>query len=751
MALNWQDVAQVRFQDTTQAAKNISDSLGSLGDPLQAVIDSQTEDRQNALDSAIAQQQMKATGMSAMASGMNAMSSYADTQYKLTPEYQQMMQDTATADLLGAQAQSQASQVDAFQAQTKAWYMDGRQGPKPTWGGFNSNSYTGNTGNTSLPTSSVDTMNSTVPGSGDNVPVDEFTAINAQFAGHPGYPDMSVNNVPSATPLDNALSGYAHTSMYPDIQETMVADVDAQNIAYIIKNFKTPDANAPEEEWFRYKQDIKQSLVGTVGPQYTKPLLDQVFQTYGKTNYPSVEDAMRADNMNTVKRDVLSSDPARFRQYSRKDYISTLGEAEGTKLFESNNNIIFNSAMDTSNKTTFTHPNPSNPIAKSSMEHRTAYSKFKKFSEEIAGLPASTKKIMEDEYFRNTGVDKSTVTDLLTARKHDQSVYSKNLIATFTDPDTPFTSIQMGSMLHNLVKHGGYESTTQAYQTLGGKFVTQIVSNIEKEFKDTDTTEEFADRILVSQTLQDSITGYATDIGLGYEGTKKILELVNLKLNVSKRETNYNAQLDDAVKNLATAEKKITKSKSTYNSENFNKYLKSDFKLKGGDDVPAGAMEQTGDVFNLVQGFNPDILHNSDIFYKILRKFNPNVDLDGTDSTSDLEFGSKQAGATDFQDYSMRDTSEGGNQDLYDRLSNKNLYDSEGALTDAGNALAKELMYGETPPGVLAKNNLFRTDEEDEQVLFMRLLTRYALDNRKGKLNPYKSSITSIRNKLIAR
>jgi hypothetical protein len=309
----------------------------------------------------------------------------------------------------------------------------------------------------------------------------------------------------------------------------------------------------------------------------------------------------------------------------------------------------------------------------------------------------------------------------------------------------------MGSMLHNLVKHGGYESTTQAYQTLGGKFVTQIVSNIEKEFKDTDNTEEFADRILVSQTLQDSITGYATDIGLGYEGTKKILELVNLKLNVSKRETNYNAQLDDAVKNLATAEKKITKSKSTYNSENFNKYLKSDFKLKGGDDVPAGAMEQTGDVFNLVQGFNPDILHNSDIFYKILRKFNPNVDLDGTDSTSDLEFGSKQAGATDFQDYSMRDTSEGANQDLYDRLSNKSLYDSEGALTDAGNALAKELMYGETPPGVLAKNNLFRTDDEDEQVLFMRLLTRYELDNRKGKLNPYKSSITSIRNKLIAR
>ncbi len=90
MALNWQDVAQVRFQDTTQAAKNISDSLGSLGDPLQAVIDSQTEDRQDALDSAIARQQAQATGMSAMASGMNAQASMLDIQRKTSPEYIEM-------------------------------------------------------------------------------------------------------------------------------------------------------------------------------------------------------------------------------------------------------------------------------------------------------------------------------------------------------------------------------------------------------------------------------------------------------------------------------------------------------------------------------------------------------------------------------------------------------------------------------------------------------------------------------------
>ena len=87
MALNWQDVAQVRFQDTAQAAKNISDSLSSLGDPLQGVIDSQTEDRQNALENAIARQQMQATGMSAMASGMNAQANMAEVQRKLDPTY----------------------------------------------------------------------------------------------------------------------------------------------------------------------------------------------------------------------------------------------------------------------------------------------------------------------------------------------------------------------------------------------------------------------------------------------------------------------------------------------------------------------------------------------------------------------------------------------------------------------------------------------------------------------------------------
>jgi hypothetical protein len=111
MALNWQDVAQVRFQDTTQAAKNISDSLSSLGDPLQGVIDSQTEDRQNALDSAIAQQQMQAQRMSAMASGMNAQANMLDIQRQLDPAYIDMQNRKTEAGILQAEASAGSSRA----------------------------------------------------------------------------------------------------------------------------------------------------------------------------------------------------------------------------------------------------------------------------------------------------------------------------------------------------------------------------------------------------------------------------------------------------------------------------------------------------------------------------------------------------------------------------------------------------------------------------------------------------------------
>ena len=80
MALNWQDVAQVRFQDTTQAAKNISDSFSSIASPLQDVMQTQTDDRQSAMENAIARQQADSQRISAMSSDMNARTNLSDSQ-----------------------------------------------------------------------------------------------------------------------------------------------------------------------------------------------------------------------------------------------------------------------------------------------------------------------------------------------------------------------------------------------------------------------------------------------------------------------------------------------------------------------------------------------------------------------------------------------------------------------------------------------------------------------------------------------
>ena len=112
MALNWQDVAQVRFQDTSQATKNLADSFANIASPLQDVIQTQTDDRQNALDNSVSR-------MTAQASGMNAMSSYQDTLRKMTPEYQALQKAQTEAQTITAQSNATKAATDAQMAEAK--------------------------------------------------------------------------------------------------------------------------------------------------------------------------------------------------------------------------------------------------------------------------------------------------------------------------------------------------------------------------------------------------------------------------------------------------------------------------------------------------------------------------------------------------------------------------------------------------------------------------------------------------------
>ena len=158
MALNWQDVAQVRFQDTTQAAKNLSDSFKTVASPLQDVLQTQTDDRQNALDSSVSR-------MAAQASGMNAMSSYQDTMRKMTPEYIALQNAQVEAQTLQAQSAAQKAQSDAEFNKAKLEYMSGL-GNGSDWRNQGSASVTPSIGTpTSIP--SLDTPvlpNSTLEG-----------------------------------------------------------------------------------------------------------------------------------------------------------------------------------------------------------------------------------------------------------------------------------------------------------------------------------------------------------------------------------------------------------------------------------------------------------------------------------------------------------------------------------------------------------------------------------------------------------
>ena len=698
---------------------------------------SQTEREQAAIDNVYKQHTAKAQQMGALASGMNAMSNYADVQHKLSPAYLEAQKAQTAAELARAQAtQSQAdaaheaAQVDAFNARVKVWYLGGKQGPRPEFNGTP----------TTPPTLEVPTDTNTPP----TAPSTTESSIMAQGV---------------TTPLDSAISTYTDVNMFPDLKGMMTAENDQSNVNYIRKNFKPPSANASNVDWFNHKKEINQFLSskGITDKVDRNRITDQYLGGYDRTAQDSLNAARDTDLLDNVRTAVYSSNSEDFKHLTRADYAKVLGPDEGGKQFDANQNKVYQEAVQSAGQVAFTHPNEDNKIAPKNVQHRNAYAKFKQFSSSIAELPKASREALETRYFaeNESGMDKAEITSLQNARTRDQEVYTKQVMDTFNDPNTNFSSANMKSMLANLVKHGQYDSIPEAFAVMEGKFVTQIVKNIEEAHKNPgETTDQFADRIISSQFLQDAITGYATEIGLGEKGTNSIVNLVDTKLNVAKKEKNYTARLANSEKALADFDALIEKSKKTHSADNMNKALLSNFISQGGEGDPTGAQGQLADVFNRVIGYNPELVHNPHIFYKLIRKYNPGVDLDLTDSASDLEIGSMQANPGHLKDYSMEgnNNNAGKNTDLFERISNtKKLYAADGDLTKEGIALAEELLMNKTAPGVLAKNNLFRTDEEKEQVKLLRLLTKYQLNKQQDKRDPLKKEIRDIRNKLIAK
>jgi len=314
MALNWQDVAQVRFQDTTQAAKNISDSLSSLGDPLQGVIDSQTEDRQNALENAIARQQMQATGMSAMASGMNAQANMAEVQRKLNPDTIAMENAKIAAQTESYLASALSSKATVYDSKVKAWALNGANGPmpQPDFGNYGNNTPT-----------SVD---------GGNTPT------TAPIPGD-GTTGSIATTTQNTTPLDSVLQQYKHVNIYPSARPALTAKADESNVNHLLTNFKDslPSSTATNEDWFNHKRDITQYLSsGGILKLDRDRIVDRYLSTHERTSQKDLITARANDITNQVRYAAGSTNAQDYQHLTRGDYIGALGEQEGGKTYLNN-------------------------------------------------------------------------------------------------------------------------------------------------------------------------------------------------------------------------------------------------------------------------------------------------------------------------------------------------------------------------------------------------------------------------------
>ena len=495
MALNWQDVAQVRFQDTTQAADNIAKSMSSLFDPLQDIIDSQTEDNQNALDSAIAQQQMKATGMSAMASGMNAQANMAEVQRKLDPAYIDM-QNAETA----AKTQMYAAQTLNYENQAKESEFTNNILRKRFPQYFNQPPVdtTGATDGT-LDTTSIQPA----PGLVNSTDSD---FLNSKIPGMGGMFTDQNNQTNSSFLIEKYASKLNETSTnvgYLDLKENMMQDLKSASVS---------DANSTK-------------------------IIDSVFGNFQIEVAKDRSTAIKADNKVNI---ITASD--NFLAYgniadvvnlTKADFVTAYGDVKGKETYTA---MLDKAYVDAASKTgtlAFDPRNPQNPLSPSVTTSRTSATNYVNFRKTIAEYPEDVRTSVTSRYVAENNLNVDEIKTYENALQADQKQIVRNVTSDLSKND--YNMSNLDSDLQSL--HGiNIDTLTGVHNLAVSKLVEKLSTG-----KDTQSLASTAKAM-----RQESYSEVYTDD-----------ELKRAEIGIDNFGTRLNAYLDSVLPGATTATKKI--------------------------------------------------------------------------------------------------------------------------------------------------------------------------------------------------
>lgn len=498
MALNWQDVAQVRFQDTTQAAKNISDSLSSLGDPLQAVIDSQTEDRQNALENAIARQQVQAQGMGAIASNMNAQANMAEVRRKLDPDYI-AMENAETA----AKTQMYAAQTLNYENQAKENEFTNNilRNRFPQY--FNQ-SPAGTTGATGATDGTLDTTSiQPAPGLVNSTDSD---FLNSKIPGMGGMFTDQNNQTNSSFLIEKYASKLNETSTnvgYLDLKENMMQDLKAASVS---------DANS-----------IK--------------IIDNVFGNFQIEVAKDRSTAIKADNKVNI---ITASDNflatgniADVVNLTKADFVTAYGDVKGKETYTA---MLDKAYVDAAGKTgtlAFDPRNPQNPLSPSVTTSRTSATNYVNFRKTIAEYPEDVRTSVTSRYVAENNLNVDEIKTYENALQADQKQIVRNVTS-----DLSKNNYDMSNLDSDLQSLHGIN-----IDTLTGVHNLAVSKLVEKLSTDTDTMSLAS---TAKAMRQESYTEVYTDA-----------ELKRAEIGIDNFGASLNSYLDDVLPGATTATKKI--------------------------------------------------------------------------------------------------------------------------------------------------------------------------------------------------